>query len=71
MHRGSPRFYQEASGGKLNIKIMKITSLERDAIHHVITILCTSSSAVDKGWEQLEKMPAWELTYVKSKKKVI
>ena len=27
--------------------------------------------AVDKGWEKLEKIPAWDLTKVRSKKEVI
>ena len=28
-------------------------------------------AAVDKKWEKLEKIPAWDLTKVRSKKKVI
>ena len=30
-----------------------------------------AKAAVDKEWEQLEKMPAWDLTKVRSKKEVI
>ena len=30
-----------------------------------------AKAAVDKEWEKLEKIPAWDLTKVKSKKQVI
>ena len=30
-----------------------------------------AKAAVHKGWEKLEKLPAWQLNKVKSKKEVI
>ena len=33
--------------------------------------ILTAKAAVDKGWEKLEKIPAWELTKVRSKSEVI
>ena len=30
-----------------------------------------AKAAVDKEWEKLEKLPAWQVTKVKSKKEVI
>ena len=39
-------------------------------IHHAITIP-DAKAAVDREWEKLEKLPAWQVTQVKSKKEVI
>ena len=63
---------------------MKITLLERGPIRCVITILCTSlfpipqamkipyaKAAVDKEWEKFEKLHAWQVTKVRSKREVL
>ena len=57
---------------------------ERGAIRQVIRTWCTSfipmlqamniadaTSAVDKGWEKLEQLPTWQLSKVKSIKKIV
>ena len=64
--------------------IMKTILQERDTIHCNITIWYTNSfpmpqamkipaakAAVDKEWEKLEKILAWNQTKVRSKKEVI
>ena len=60
---------------------MRTILQEEGTIHHNITIWYTSfflclkamkipaaKAAVDKEWEKLEKIPAWDLTKVRSKK---
>ena len=63
--------------------IMRTISQEEVTIHYNITIWFTNlflclkqwfpqqKSAVDKEWEKLEKIPAWDLTKVRSKSEVI
>ena len=64
--------------------IMKTILQEKVKIHYSTTIWFTSlfpmpqameipaaKAAVDKEWEKLEKISAWNLTKVKSKKEVI
>ena len=64
--------------------IMKTILQEKETTHCSISIwfthlfLClkamkipAAKAAVDKEWEKLEKIPAWNLTKVKSKKDVI
>ena len=64
--------------------IMKTILQERETIHCNITIWFTkfipmpqamkipaAKAAVDKEWEKLEKIPAWNLTKVRSKAEVI
>ena len=61
--------------------IMRTMLQERGTIHCNITIWYTNlpqalkipaaKAAVDKEWEKLEKIPAWNLTNVRSKKEVI
>ena len=63
--------------------IMKTILQEKEIIHYSITIWFTnfpmpqemkipaSKAAVDKEWEKLEKISAWNLTKVRSKKEVI
>ena len=51
-------------------KIMKITSREKGSIRYVTTKWCTNlfsyeKAAVDKEWEKLEKLLAWQLSNVK------
>ena len=64
-------------------KTKKITLQVKDLLRCLITIWCTSSSRCHKQWkipdakaavekmEKLEKIPAWDLGNVKSKKEVI
>ena len=67
---------------ELHIKIMKTTLQEQGSIHWTITILRTNfpvpqakipeaKAAVDKECENLEKIPAWQMTKVRNKKEVI
>ena len=64
--------------------IMKTILQEKETIHYSITIWFTNlflmpqamkipaaKAAVDKEWEKLEKISAWNLTKVRSKKEVI
>ena len=64
--------------------IMKTTMQEKETIHYSIIIWLTSfilmpqamkipapKAAVDKEWEKMEKISAWNLTKIKSKKQVI
>ena len=64
--------------------IMKIILQEKETIHCSMIIWYTkfismpqamkipaAKAAVDKEWEKLEKIPAWNLTKVRSKKEVI
>ena len=63
--------------------IMKTILQEKVKIHYSSTILFTNfpmpqamkipaaKAAVDKEWEKLEKISAWNLTKVKSKKQVV
>ena len=62
---------------------MKTILQEKETIHYSIIISCTifpmpqaikipaAKAAVDKEWEKLEKIPAWDLTKVRTKKEVI
>ena len=63
--------------------IMKTILQEKDTIHDSINMwfkfipmlqamkIPAATSAVDKEWEKLEKIPAWNLTKVRSKSEVI
>ena len=60
--------------------IMKTILQEKEAIHYSTTIwipmpqavkIPSAEAAVDKEWEKLEKISAWNLTKVRSKKEVI
>ena len=64
--------------------VMRTILQERRTIHCSITIWCTkiilmpqamkipaAKAAVDKEWEKLEKIPAWDLTKVRNKSEVI
>ena len=64
--------------------IMKIILQDEETLHHSIIIWCTDlflclkprrfpqqKAALDKEWEKLEKISAWNLTKVRSKKEVI
>ena len=64
--------------------IMKTILQEKETVHYSITIWSTNlflclqamkipaaKAAVDKEWQKLEKIPAWDLTRVRSKKEVI
>ena len=65
--------------------IIKTILQEKETIHYSITIwftnlfipmpqavkIPTAKAAVDKEWEKLEKISAWNLTKVRSKKEVI
>ena len=74
----------ECVWGILNLQITKIILQEKVRIHCSTTIWFTkfipmpqamkipaAKAAVDKEWEKLEKISAWNLTKVKSKKEVI
>ena len=67
----------ECVWGILNLKITKTILQEKVRIHCSITIMPqamkipAAKAAVDKEWEKLEKILAWNLTKVKSKKQVI
>ena len=73
----------ENAYGKLSTKSKTILQ-EKETIHHSTTIwfikfipmpqamkIPAAKAAVDKEWEKLEKISAWNLTKVKSKKEVI
>ena len=75
---------QECVWKKLYRNIIRTMSQEEGTIHYNITIwytnlfLClkqwrypAAKAAVDKEWEKLEKILAWNLTKVRSKKEVI
>ena len=58
--------------------IMRTISQEEGTIHYSITIpmpqamkIPAAKAAVDKKWEKLVKIPAWNLTNVRSKSEVI
>ena len=40
-------------------------------VHKFIPMLQDANAAVDKEWEKLEKLPAWQMTNVTSKREVI
>ena len=54
---GKPTNLPESVWRELILKIMKITLQERDLIHWVITILCTSSSLCLKHWKYRKRKP--------------
>ena len=54
--------------------IMRTTLQERETIHKFIPVpqamkIPPAKAAVDQEWEKLEKIPAWDLTKVSSKKR--
>ena len=76
-----PTNAQESVWKDLFTKIMKIILQGKEWIRWTITMLCAifpvpkimkipeAKAAVEKGWEKLEKIPAWQLTKVRNKKK--
>ena len=76
--RLKPTNRRERALGRLNPEIMKISLLRRRSIHCVIIILYTrfipilqamkkirdATAALDKVWEKLEKLLAWQVTEV-------
>ena len=78
-----PTSLQECASGRLNPEIMKILLLKGfnslshyNLVHKPIPIIHAlkipdAKAAVDKKWDKLEKLVAWQMKKVKSKKKEV
>ena len=69
----------ESTRKRLDPTPMKITSQVKDTIRNQESLhfgdassdeISDAKAAVDREWEKLEKLPAWQLNNVKSKKEV-
>ena len=76
-----PTNLQECVRKEHYAQIMKTTLQEKEVTRWIITILCNNlilclkqwryKQQVDKKWEKLEKIPAWQLTKVRNKNEAI
>ena len=71
MEESPPNYHEDHIAGRGD------NSLQHSNLKHKfipmpqVTKIPAAKAAVDKEWEKLEKIPAWDLTKVRSKKEVI
>ena len=66
-----PHYHQDRTEGKGNNSLQHYNLVHKFTPMPQAMKIPEAKAAVDKEWEKLEKFSAWNLTKVKSKKKVI
>ena len=71
MEESLPNYHEDHIAGRRNNSLQ-----HKNLVHKFIPMpqamkIPAAKAAVDKEWEKLEKIPAWDLTKVRSKKEVI
>ena len=68
---GIPNHHEDHIAGKGNNSLQHYNLVHRFIPMPQAMKILAAKAAVDKEWEKLEKIPAWNLTKVRSKKQVI
>ena len=74
MEESLPNYHDDhiaGKGTKFTATLQFGTQIYSDASRNEDTCIPTAKAAVDKGWEKLEKIPAWNKTRVRNKSEVI
>ena len=66
-----PNHHEDHIAGKGNNSLQHYNSVHTFIPMHQAMKIPAAKAAVDREWEKLEKIPAWNLTKVRSKKEVI
>ena len=71
MGNSMPHYHQDHIAGKGNNSLQHYNLVHKFIPMPQAVKIPAAKAAVDKEWEKLEKIPAWNLTKVRSKKEVI
>ena len=71
MEESLPNFHEDHIAGKGDNSLQHYNLVHKFIPMHQAMKIPAAKAAVDKEWEKLEKIPAWELTKVRSKSEVI
>ena len=71
MGESSPNHHEDHIAGKGDNSLQHFHLVHKFIPVRQATKIPAAKAAVDKKWEKLEKIPAWDLTKVRSKKEVI
>ena len=71
MGNSIPHHHQDHNAGKGENSLQHYNLVHKFIPMHQVLKIPAAKAAVDKEWEKLEKISAWNLTKVKSKKQVI
>ena len=71
MEESLPKYHEDDIAGKGNNSLQHYNSVHKFIPMSQAFWIPAAKAAVDKEWEKLEKIPAWDLTEVRSKKEVI
>ena len=71
MKESLPNCHEDHIAGKGDNSLQQHNMVHRIILKPQAMKIPAAKAAVDKEWEKLEKIPAWDLTKVRSKKEVI
>ena len=71
MEESLPNYHEDHIAGKGNNSLQHYKLVHKFVPMRQAMKIPAAKAAVDKEWEKLEKIPAWDLTKVRSKKEVI
>ena len=71
MEESRPNYHEDHIAGKEDTSLQHCNLVHKCVPMPQAMQIPAAKAAVDKEWEKLEKIPAWDLTKVRSKKKVI
>ena len=71
MEESRPNYHEDHIAGKEDTSLQHCNLVHKCVPMPQAMQIPAAKAAVDKAWEKLEKIPAWDLTKVRSKKKVI
>ena len=71
MEESLPNYHEDHIAGKGDNSLQHYNLMHKFIPMPPAIKIPTAKAAVDKEWEKLEKIPAWDLTKVRSKKEVI
>ena len=69
MEESLPNYHEDHVAGKGDISLQHYNLVHKFIIMPQAMKIPAAKAAVDKEWEKLEKIPAWDLTKVRSKKR--
>ena len=71
MEESPPNYHEDHIAGKGDNSVQHYNLVHKFIPMPQAMKICVVKVAVDKEWEKLENIPAWDLTKVRSKKEVI
>ena len=71
MEESLPNYHEDHVAGRGDNSLQHYNLVHKFILMHQAMKIPAAKAAVDKEWEKLEKISAWNLTKVKSKKQVI